>query len=72
MLATAEISRMNQLVVVHSVFPCCCADADDPQLTEFALSDPSIPIGVAQRLFNGLFGELVELALIEVIAFRKP
>src|SRR5678815_4559155 len=69
---SCHLQAMNKLVVVESVLARCSADADNPQLSELALADSSVAIGVAQRLFNGLFRRPVKLALIEVKPLGKP
>jgi hypothetical protein len=62
---------MNQLIVVEAILPGSGADADDPKLAEVPLARFPVPIGIDKRLVNGFFGELIELALIEVVTLRK-
>ena len=65
------LQSVNQLIVVESILPGSGTDADDPQLAKIPLAGLTIPVGINERLIDGLFGELIELALIEVITLRK-
>ena len=68
---SCSLQPVNQLIVVEAILPGSGADADNPQLAKIPLAGLSIPVGINERLVDRLFGELIELALIEVVTLRK-
>src|SRR5262249_44719127 len=61
----------NKLIVVETVLTCGRPDSNDPKPPEVALPRFPVAIGVNQSLLYGLFGKLVQLALVEVVTLGE-
>ena len=56
------LQAQYELAVVDVKAAGACADAGDPELTEFALFDPSVAIGIVERPVDGFPGYTVQSA----------
>ena len=56
------LQAQYELAVIDVQASGACADAGNPELTEFALADPSVAIGIVERPVDGFPGYAVKPA----------
>jgi hypothetical protein len=63
------LESFDKSVICEAVQPGPCADTGDPESPEVSLSDPAVPIGIAECPLDGFFGLFQRSASAAHIAF---